>query len=322
MKYLSFIIMLALICIDTAVFSQTVSATIQSLTTNTTPKTNVINPSQSVRECPKIIFSESPAQDTHTSLEEPSMNFGNDRYLRVRGLPKKKECKTIIQFRTDHLYANDIQRCLLKLYTVTKNEDLMLSLYGISDFSFMEDSLDWNRMPSSDMFIGSSKIIDNQFIEFDITAYIKNHIHDTTIAFVLESDGKKAVDIASKESGLTPELVLDVCLHDGVPIDQTSEGKYRLKVLPNEQNGKFTTELTGLPAGGFGNLMLMDARGVIVKNYPLAIREGNILYHALDLGDLRPGPYWAVFRKGRIMLRDEFLLGLGPDRIKCKVMDP
>ena len=274
------------------------------------------------RNCPKIIFSESPLKDTHASFETPDMNFGQDRYLRVRGLPEKKACKTIIQFQTDHLYANDIQRCLLRLYTVSKNHQQTLSLYAISDFTFLEDSLNWNHLPAAYMYVGSSKFINEQFIEFDITQYIKNHLRDTAMAFVVESDGKKPIDIASKESGLTPELVFDICLYDEIPMDQVAKGNYRLSVLPNQLAGKFTTELIGLPAGGFGNLMIMDDQGTIVKNYPLAIREGNILYHTLDLGDLIPGLYWAVFRKGRIMLRDQFILALGPDRIKCQVKIP
>ena len=70
--------------------------------------------------------------------------------------------------------------------------------------------------------------------------------------------------------------------------------------------GKFTIQMVGVPAGGFGDLLIMNEGGDVLRQFPIAVRKGDVLYYTLDFGDLMPGDYWAMFRKGRILIKDEF----------------
>ena len=54
--------------------------------------------------------------------------------------------------------------------------------------------------------------------------------------------------------------------------------------------------------------MLMTEGGEVIRQYPVAIQNAALSYHSLDLGTLIPGIYWAVLRKGRAMVKDQFRL--------------
>ena len=82
----------------------------------------------------------------------------------------------------------------------------------------------------------------------------------------------------------------------------------RLKVLPSTLEGKLTIQLAKVPAGGFGTLMFMTDQGDILFQIPLSIQDAEVSYHTVDFNNLVPGVYWAVLRKGRVMVKDQFRL--------------
>ncbi len=260
--------------------------------------------------CTKIVFVESPVADTYVAVED-STTHGLERHMRLRGQPAKKARQALLRYKIHHIDPNYVRSCTLKLYTVSRRTDCRLMLFqGTEDFD--EHGLHWFDRPATGREIASQRLSDRPFTEFDVTDYVRGRLSQGDIRFSVQTDSRKPIDISSRESGLGSELIISVC----TPVDQDLlAGKHTspdqpcgVRVLPSRIPGKFTVELMGVPAGGFGDLMLMDEVGNIIRQVPLAIQEGDLLYHTLDFGDLPPGPYHALFRKGRVMIRDQFRL--------------
>lgn len=262
-------------------------------------------------DCTHLVFVESPKADTYTSSRDDTVNYGSAISMRLRGIPEKKSMVSHLAYELHHIDPNYVQSCFLKLYTVSKSKETTLSVSGV-DKAVDEQATSWHNQPQAQKLISSKALGDKPFVEFEVTDFVKNRLKTGYINFVLQSDGKKPIEISSRESGLGSELIIDLC--SPVPMDllvgkSSKEGPgYGMKILPCQQVGKFTVELVGVPAGGFGDLMIMEEGGKIIRRVPLAVRDGDVLYHSVDYGDILPGEYWAVFRKGRVMVKDQFRL--------------
>ena len=287
------------------------TASLSTSSSMSSEKTEQEESDQHAQHCPNIVFVESPWRDTYTSVMKDSVVFGEEVMMKVRGEPTKKSMHALVSFYTPKVDLAHIKKCYLKIYTISRRNEGALMLYNLSE-AIDEENTNWHNQPEADQFITKQSIVDDFAMEFEITEFVRRNLSKGILRFRIQSDGKKPVEIASRESGLGAELILDLC----PPVEQdhlmrakerTAE-EYSFRVFPCPTSGKFTLELIGVPVGGFGECMLMNEAGAIVRKYPLAIRQGEILYHSLDLGDLIPGSYWAVFRKGRIVLRDQFRL--------------
>ncbi len=260
------------------------------------------------RECMQMLLVESPVGDTYTSLQADSISFGREISMRLRGTPEKKAMISLLTFDLEHLETSAIERCLLKVYTVSRQKQpSSLQVYGLTG-TIDEDSTFWFNQPNPGDLLGSKNLDDQPFIEYDVTKYVNENLPSGHISFCLQSDCKRPVEISTRESGLGSELILQICSPEDylARSDRGEAGGYGLEILPSDLAGKFTVELIGVPAGGFGDLMILNEHGDIIRQIPLAIRKGEILHHTIDYGRLIPGNYWAVFRKGRIMIKDEF----------------
>jgi hypothetical protein len=171
----------------------------------------------------------------------------------------------------------------------------------------------WSNHPAFTDIIDNKPVTEQPYITFDVTDYVISHLKDGFINFNLQSDSKKPIDIASRESGLSTELIIEMCLlpqslseADGAN-NLNADGS-GLKVLPSALDGKLTIQLMGVPEGGFGDLMLMTDQGAILQQVPLSIQNADVTYHTIDYGQLSPGIYWAILRKGRVMIKDRFRL--------------
>ncbi|MDH3243182.1 MAG: DNRLRE domain-containing protein [Saprospiraceae bacterium] len=310
-------------CLHAVCFCLIFSATVHSQTASlTTGSVEQVNDSAVEKQCPNIVFVESPWRDTYTSIVKDSSTFGGETTLKVRGTPAKKSMQALVSFYLPKVDANHIEKSYLNVYTVSKRNEGSLLLYAISG-RIDEDTTNWHNQPQSEHLIASRQVNEGGSVQFEITEYLTKSLHAEVLRFCIKSDGKKPVEIASRESGFGAELILDLCPPvDHERLDQSqikSKDEYSFKVFPCPTSGKFTIELIGLPEGGFGECMLMNEAGAIVGKYPVAIRDGDILYHSLDLGVLIPGNYFAVFRKGRIVLRDQFRLV--PSKTNAQVLE-
>ncbi len=268
-------------------------------------------------DCVRVVHVESPAADTYTSVKADTINFGKEISMRLRGAPVKKSMISHLSFRIGSQDPAIISHAYLKVYTVSKHSDSNLSVFG-SKSGIDETVTTWSNQPQASRLLGSEILGEKPYHEFEVTDFLISQLHQGEVHFTLQTDSKKPIEISSRESGLGSELIIEYCDRESEMdiYGAKPQGKYGMQILPNPQNGKFTIELTGVPAGGFGDLMIMDEQGGILRQFPMAIRKGRILRHSVDYGDLRPGIYWAVFRKGRVMVRDQFRLQPSKDQDK------
>ena len=304
MKYLYLLPLFLLLVYAQTSQAQRASAVQASLKEKTSTKA-----AKDFLDCARMVRVESPSADTYTSIKADTVNYGGEISMRLRGLPEKKSMMSHMTFGVEDLSRGEVMKCYLKVYTVSKQSDSRLSVYE-SSAGIDEKRTTWMSQPRHSQVIGTKVLAGASFYEFDVTEYVLDHLDDGKIHFCLQTDSKKPVEISSRESGLGSELIIETC--DGpepeVYGSVQKKEKYGMRVLPNPLNGKLTIELRGVPAGGFGDLMVMDEQGNILRQLPMSIRDGVVLRHSLDFGDLMPGIYWAVFRKGRVMVRDQFRL--------------
>jgi len=262
-------------------------------------------------ECYTSIFVESPIADTYAAKDKDTLTFGHETVMRLRGLPEKKSMVSLLSYEVHHLDPVYVKDAYLKIYTVSKDKGSNISLSGV-DKRVDESKTNWSNQPVVKHPIGSQPLKDEPFQKFEVTDFVKSHLQEGFIDFQLQTDGKKVIDIASRESGLSAELIIEMCTPTKFEISKpaeylTAEG-WGLSVLPGSLEGKFIIEIIGIPVGGFADLMLMTETGEVIRQYPVAIQNAELSYHSLDLGSLIPGTYWAVLRKGRAMVKDQFRL--------------
>ena len=262
-------------------------------------------------DCFKSIFVESPVQDTYVAKDKDTSMFGLQPVMRLRAFPERKRMVAMLAYQIEHLDAQYVTSAYLKLYTATKHVGSRIVVSRL-DSNIDENRTNWNNRPSAGKVIQSTSVTDAPFTLFEVTSYVKEHLASGTINFQLETDGKKVIDIASRESRLSSELIIETCTSPKFIVKSasknTGEFEYSLEVLPSPLTGKFTIQLVGMPDDGFGDLLLMTDQGEIVQQRPIAVHESKISYHTLDIGDMLPGLYWAVLRKGRILIKDQFIL--------------
>jgi hypothetical protein len=258
--------------------------------------------------CIRSVFVESPVADTYISSEDDTSSFGTEKTLKVRGLPDRKSMSALLSYEVHHLDPNYLKKAFLRVYTASKNQGYKMELLGIN-YQVNELHSNWKNKPLDGEILDQQPVTEGPYIQFEVTDYLRGHLKDGFINFNLQSDGKKAIEIASRESGLCPELILEMCTYAEIlPEKEEKTKKCFLKVLPSVLDGKFTIQLVGVPEGGFGDLMLMTEHGGILFQVPFSIQDADVSYHTLDFNNLLPGTYWAVLRKGRIIVKDRFQL--------------
>ncbi|MCB0689012.1 MAG: DNRLRE domain-containing protein [Saprospiraceae bacterium] len=258
-------------------------------------------------DCIKSVFVESPIADTYITSAEDTVSYGNETILKVKGLPAHKQMSALLSYEVHHLDANYLQKAYLKVYTASKDRGNHLELFSVGE-QISEVKTNWKNQPAPQQLLDRKPITDASFITFEITDFVQRHLQDGYLNFNLISDSKKVIDIASRESGLSAELVMEMCTSTDPALVELTKQESRLRVLPSTLNGKMTIQLFKVPAGGFGELMIMTEQGDIFYQIPLSIQDAEISYHTVDFRGLIPGVYWAVLRKGRVMIKDQFRL--------------
>lgn len=274
---------------------------------------------QSQSDCNKLVFVESPLHDAFLSFQHDSLNYGHLPYLQLRGVPEKRSLVPVISYQVEHIDPAYVKACYLKIYTVSKKKECNILVFG-THTSFDESTATAKATPLEGKQIGSRKLDDQPFLEFDVTNFVKDNLQSGGIHFYLQTDSKKTVEIASSESGLSPELIIEICAApaESLEVSDRSGGskEANMAILPNTQPGKLTVQLVGVPPGGFADIMIINEHGQVIRKTPLAIRDGKILHHSIEYGELIPGHYVALFRKGRVMIKTQFTLRPSKDADK------
>ena len=85
--------------------------------------------------------------------------------------------------------------------------------------------------------IASQAVSDAPYIEFDVTEYVKDRLKEGIIRFGIETDGKKVIEVSSRESGLCSELAIVLCTAIDrsllIEHNNASDSQYNMDVLPS-----------------------------------------------------------------------------------------
>ncbi len=262
-------------------------------------------------DCYQTIFIERPTCDTQWPAAKGSTIMGHNKILKIKGLPQKKASTALLRFENDQLDAAFLKSASLRIYVASKDEQCKLSLSAYEG-SISEDTLtevDTDLMK----YLGEQLLSGRPQIDYDVTEYVRKQMQRGEYLFAINSSSKKVVDLASRESGLGAELVFELCTAEpyGFALEEallSSEG-YGIKVLPAKDPRRICIHLAGVPGDGLGTLMLMNHAGQVMGQLPLSVRPADSFYHTVALSDhIPPGEYWAVFRKGRVLIKDKFEL--------------
>lgn len=127
--------------------------------------------------------------------------------------------KSYVTFDFSSYTKASIPSALLKLYITDVNEDLSrtVKIYGVSDETSTETGITWNNAPAGNSYITSLNVANTdkgKWITVDVTNYVKNHLSDKKVTFLLVNEGtgsdKNNMSFASREySGYAPKLELE-----------------------------------------------------------------------------------------------------------------
>lgn len=139
---------------------------------------------------------------TSTTLEVKVDN--NESYIR----------KSYLKFNFSSV--SSVKSAKLRFYVAsTEGNASTFKLYGTADESWSETGIKWNNAPAASTYIGSISIsaTGGVWYEIDVTNYVKNHLSDKVISFVLLNDGTYTAGnrtlINSREaSSNKPQLVI------------------------------------------------------------------------------------------------------------------
>lgn len=260
------------------------------------------------QKCFTSVFVESPVSDTYVDYGADTMTFGHGPVLKLRGAPERKRMNSMLEFSVTNLDLEYLSKSFLKIYVHARKSGATVTLSAIDQ----EVSETFMTAQQETKVLSSSTLDGSAYLLFDITRFIKDKNQMDQICFHLSTDSKKVIDITSRESGLSAELILEMCTPDrhmlepGQKIDDFSE--YSIKILPSTLEGKYTIQFVGVREGGYADLMIMNDLGSVVQQRPVNIPRSMVSYHTIDIGNLLPGHYHAVLRKGRIFTKDSFIL--------------
>lgn len=166
-------------------------------------------------------------------LASKSVETNNDAYVRdgsyadtnygtASNLDIKKDDstgfsrKSYISFDFSNFSYSTTTEAKLKLYISDVNTDASrtIKIYGSADESSTETGITWNNAPAATTYITSIDISNTDVgkrISLDVTNYVKNHMSDKKVTFLLINEGtssaKNNMSFSSKETaGYEPKL--------------------------------------------------------------------------------------------------------------------
>lgn len=148
-----------------------------------------------------------PIEDTFADEFSPAQNFGGAIRTIVRDVPGNGYDK-IAYYKFDLSgLVHRIDRAVLRLYVHDIAPDVLattVSAYSVADITWSESSLTWNNKPAiqDKLSITTAETI-NEWIELDVTDYIKQQITTGTVMSVAvldDNQNNRAVKMYSKEN--------------------------------------------------------------------------------------------------------------------------
>lgn len=115
--------------------------------------------------------------------------------------------KAYLKFNFSDFSGNNISAAKLRVYVYSSGTDPIRTIrcYGTNDESWSETGITWNNAPAAGGYITGTSVSTTASVwqEYDVTSYVKNHINDKIVSFVLEGESSSQganVSYNSKEA--------------------------------------------------------------------------------------------------------------------------
>jgi hyaluronate lyase len=148
-------------------------------------------------------------------------NYGKNTYFVVRDAASDAYSrKSFLKFDLQEI--GTLASAKLRIYGKATNSPGTVKLMGSEKNDWTETGLNWNNAPASTAEIASSTISTTaNYYEFDVTDYVKNHLDQKEVTFILTGTGKQDIymDFNSKEKGENPPQLLINSSDDGTTVN-------------------------------------------------------------------------------------------------------
>lgn len=144
-----------------------------------------------------------PSADSYVTASTPTSNFGLLTTLRVDASP---DTRSYLRFDLQGL-SGPVTSAILRVYANSASA-LGYKVYGVSDNTWDEDTLNYNNAPALGGLLGSSGAVGaGTWTTIDVTSYITGN---GSFNLALTTPSNTALSLASRQSGAnTPELIVE-----------------------------------------------------------------------------------------------------------------
>ncbi|CRK81180.1 polysaccharide lyase family 8 super-sandwich domain-containing protein [Neobacillus massiliamazoniensis] len=139
-------------------------------------------------------------------------NYGKNTYFVVRDATSDAYSrKSYLKFALQDI--GTLTSAKLRVYGKATNSPGTVKIMGSEKNDWTETGINWNNAPAPAAEIASTTVSTTaNYYEFDVTDYVKNHLDQKEVTFILTGTGKQDIymDFNSKENGENqPQLVIN-----------------------------------------------------------------------------------------------------------------
>lgn len=145
------------------------------------------------------------SSNTHGSENEIKVKLGaTDPYTRIG----------YFKFEINDL-SDSIKSVKFQATIKSKNDEALNTDYGlylVDDDSWTEETLTWDNAPKNESFIATTKITENNILQWDVTSQILSNLSDGKLSLKVISSiaGPAYVNLGSKEAGTGAKLIIEM----------------------------------------------------------------------------------------------------------------
>lgn len=230
-----------------------------------------------------------------------STNYGAETTMVVKSDATGYNRNSYMKFDYHSFTDTAVVSALLELYVSGVNTDATrtISVYGITDTTWGEMTINWNNKPTAGTLLGTFSVSNQtgQWYQFDVTSYIQGNMTAKKCSFRLlnaaAASSKNDVSFNTKEAASgQPQLVITAKQPGGSSAEagiqrigtaiEPAFGSPKVIVNPNPARGTLHIQLPREE----GILRMLDLNGRVLKQLAVSGTEMN-----LDVQSLSPGIY-------------------------------
>jgi hypothetical protein len=136
--------------------------------------------------------------DTYINADSPDKDYGDARVMKASAGEAERWALVRCQASTA-----PVRRVTLRLYVLEEAEDV--HIFSTSDN--WDEHTTWNRRPQIDDLIGSlDRVAEGKWVEVDVTRALQP---DGSLSLVIQTDSEHNFEIATRERGKGPQLIIE-----------------------------------------------------------------------------------------------------------------